>query len=76
MELDSLEQLEESDELTPDDVVRKMEIMVEQYNIHVDEESYWHQRSHARWLLQGVQNTSYFHKIANGRKRKKTRCTP
>jgi mannosylglycoprotein endo-beta-mannosidase len=72
MELDSLEQLEESDELSPDHVVRKTEIMVELYNIHVDDESYWHQRSHARWLLQGDQNTSYFHKIANGRKMKNT----
>jgi mannosylglycoprotein endo-beta-mannosidase len=72
MELDSLEQLEESDGLSPDAMVRKTKIMVELYNIHVDEESYWHQRLHARWLLQGDQNTTYFHKIANGGKRKNT----
>ena len=38
--------------------------------MNVEEESYWFQRSHARWLLHGDLNTSYFHKIANGRKRK------
>jgi mannosylglycoprotein endo-beta-mannosidase len=66
-ELDLLEQMEENVALSPDDVLR---IMVELYNIHAEEESYSHQRSHARWLLHGDQNTSYFHKIANGRKRR------
>ena len=37
--------------------------------MHVEEENYWHQRAHARWLLHGDLNTSYF-QIANGRKRK------
>jgi hypothetical protein len=69
MELDSLEKVEEIDELSPDDVVGKTKIMVELYNIHVDEESYWRQQSHARSLRQGDQNSSYFHKIANGIKK-------
>ena len=34
------------------------------------EEMYWYERSHETWLLQGDNNTSYFHKCANGRKRK------
>lgn len=29
-------------------------------------------RCHEQWLLKGDNNTSYFHKIANGRKRKNT----
>lgn len=36
------------------------------------EESYWHARCHEQWLLKGDNNTKYFHKIANGRKRKNT----
>jgi hypothetical protein len=70
-ELDSLEQMEEIAELSPTDVVKKTQIMVELFNIHAEEESYWHQRSHARWLLHGDQNTAYFHRIANGRKKNK-----
>jgi hypothetical protein len=34
------------------------------------EESYWHNRCHEEWLLKGDNNTKYFHRIANGRKRK------
>lgn len=36
------------------------------------EEAYWHKRCHEEWLLKGDNNTKYFHKIANGRKRKNT----
>ena len=34
------------------------------------EELYWYERSHENWLLQGDNNTAYFHKCANGRRRK------
>jgi hypothetical protein len=36
------------------------------------EESYWHQRSREKWLLQGDSNTAFFHKMSNGCKRKRT----
>jgi hypothetical protein len=36
------------------------------------EETYWHNRCHEEWLLKGDNNTKYFHRIANGRKRKNT----
>jgi hypothetical protein len=39
-ELDSLEQMEEIAELSPTDVVKKTQIMVELFNIHAEEESY------------------------------------
>jgi hypothetical protein len=39
-ELDSLEQMEEIAELSPTDVVKKSQIMVELFNIHAEEESY------------------------------------
>lgn len=38
----------------------------------VNEEIFWLQQSHERWLLKGDLNTDYYHKIANGRKRKNT----
>ena len=34
------------------------------------EESYWAQRGHVHWLQEGHANTSYFHSVANGRRRK------
>jgi hypothetical protein len=35
------------------------------------EEAYWRQRGGEKWILEGDANTSYFHSIANGRRRKK-----
>jgi hypothetical protein len=72
LELETLEQLEEDNELSPEMFVRKTDIQVELYNLNVEEENYWRQRSHAKWLLHGDQNSSYFHKIANGSKCKNT----
>ena len=34
------------------------------------EEEYWRQQSQQKWLLEGDANTTYFHAIANGRRRK------
>jgi hypothetical protein len=38
--------------------------------MHEEEEMYWFKRAHEKWLLEGDNNTEYFHMIANGRKRK------
>lgn len=38
--------------------------------IYSDEEKYWQGRSGEKWLLEGDANTSFFHGVANGRKRK------
>jgi mannosylglycoprotein endo-beta-mannosidase len=38
--------------------------------IYKGEEIIWRHRSHQKWLLQGDANTTYFHAIANGRRRK------
>ena len=40
--------------------------------IYTAEEIYWQKRGGERWILQGDSNTSFFHKCANGRKRKST----
>jgi hypothetical protein len=50
---------------------RKADTNTKLYEILVNEEIYWLQQSHERWLFKGDLNTDYFHKIANGHKRKK-----
>lgn len=35
-----------------------------------DEELQWQRKGGEKWILEGDANTSYFHKCANGRKRK------
>lgn len=62
--------LEESNCLDANQTIRKMELIKESLHMLDQEEAYWHNRCHEQWLLQGDNNTSYFHKIANGRKRK------
>jgi mannosylglycoprotein endo-beta-mannosidase len=47
-------------------------IMVELMEIYKEEELLWYQKSHEKWLLEGDLNTRYFHRVANGRKRKNT----
>jgi mannosylglycoprotein endo-beta-mannosidase len=39
-------------------------------NLYQKEEDYWRQRSRIKWTVQGDANTTYFHAIANGRRRK------
>jgi hypothetical protein len=63
--------MEEWMDLSRADWIRKTNIQVELFNLYVEEEEYWFQRSHARWLLHGDRNTLYFHRIANGRKKEK-----
>jgi hypothetical protein len=49
--------------------MRKMQLLKEFMNLLEQEESYWHSRCHEQWLLKGDNNTSYFHKVANGRRK-------
>uniref|UniRef100_A0A453Q9N7 Uncharacterized protein n=1 Tax=Aegilops tauschii subsp. strangulata TaxID=200361 RepID=A0A453Q9N7_AEGTS len=72
MELAMLEELEEEHMLPPDLYSRKVDVNAELYELLVNEEIFWLQQSHERWLLKGDLNTDYYHKIANGRKRKNT----
>lgn len=40
------------------------------------EELYWQQRGSEKWVLEGDSNSSFFHLVANGRKRKKNNTLP
>jgi hypothetical protein len=46
----------------------KQEIQVVLLDIMENEKLYWHQRSNEHWLLQGVHNTAFVHRVANGKK--------
>lgn len=52
--------------------MRKYWLLCENLKLLEQEELYWFQRSHETWLLKGDCNSAYFHKCANGRKRKNT----
>ena len=69
-ELLSLEALEESCSLTMEQVTRKTVVLAEIFKINEEEEIYWQQRSHDKLLHEGDNNTGYFHRMANGRRRK------
>lgn len=72
IELAMLEELEENGPLSPELYNIKIDVSTELHDILVNEEIYWLQQSHEHWLLKGDLNTDYYHKIANGRKRKNT----
>ena len=71
-ELQQMETLEELVGLSPEEQHMRFQIQVELYNLYTEEESYWYQKAHGNWLLEGDLNTAYFHWIANGRRRKKS----
>lgn len=55
-----------------DQMSRKVWLLKEYLQLLDQEESYQISRCHENWLLKGDNNTSYFYKVANGRKRKNT----
>ena len=62
---------EEENGLLPSHLMeRKTFIQTELLRLLAEEELYWHKRSNSKWLLEGDNNTSFFHRIANGKKRK------
>jgi hypothetical protein len=71
-ELSAIDALEETNDLSPNLYIRKTDINHELFGIYAKEELLWFQRSHEKWLLEGDPNTSYFHRVANGRKSKNT----
>lgn len=69
-ELKSLEEMEEISPLSISQANRKYDIQSMLLQLDADEESYWYKRTQSQWLLKRDNNTEYFHRIANGRKRK------
>jgi len=70
-ELSTLELLEENDCLSLEQLQQKVNLIHNIMEICEDEELYWFKRSHEKWLLEGDNNTEFFHRVANGRKRRK-----
>jgi hypothetical protein len=70
-ELEFLEVLEEDNILFGDQYATKGTIQANLMQIYEEEEAFWFDRSSKIWLLEGDNNTAYFHRIANGRKTKK-----
>jgi hypothetical protein len=68
--LADLEKREEEGSLTAFMLRKKNFIQTELWRILEEEEIYWHKRSNQNWLLKGDNNTEYFHRVANGKKRK------
>jgi hypothetical protein len=71
-ELWELEHMEEDNILNAAQYMRKSDLQCESMRLLEEEELYWYKRSHEQWLLKGDNNTEFFHRIANGRKRKNT----
>jgi hypothetical protein len=71
-EMEALELQEEDHPLNTAQIRRRAQIQKELLSIIDREETYWRQISREKWLLQGDSNTSFFHIISNGCKRKRT----
>jgi hypothetical protein len=69
--LQNLEDIEENTPLSKEQLLRKSAIQKDLMTLFEHEEDFWHQRGRENWLLKGDNNTKYFHRIANGHKRKK-----
>jgi hypothetical protein len=71
-ESSKLETIEELHDLDDHQYTQKMNLIKQSLALIEQEETYWLNRCHEQCLLKGDNNTSYFRKIANGRKRKNT----
>lgn len=70
-ELEKLEKQEEKGSLSTEKLERKTFIHTELLRLSEEEELYWHKRSNNMWLLKRDNNTAFFHRVANGKKKKK-----
>lgn len=68
--LTCLEELEEIQTLSDAQMARRSQLQSELATLLEEEEEYWHKRSNETWLLKGDNSNEFFHKIANGRRRK------
>jgi mannosylglycoprotein endo-beta-mannosidase len=68
--IDELDRKAETILLSPQEVELRHHLKGQLTKLLREEEIYWLQRSKATKLLQGDDNTKYFHMVANGRHRK------
>ena len=66
-----MELLEEEFVLSWEQIQKKVQLQSAILRSLEEEELYWFKRSREKWLHEGDSNTEYFHRIANGRRRKK-----
>jgi hypothetical protein len=71
-ELRDLEIMEEHGSLDEGHIKNRVDLKVELFYILEDEELYWYKRCHEDRLLRGDNNTKFYHRVANGKKRKQT----
>jgi hypothetical protein len=71
-ELKNLEDLDKISALCDNQMQRRIVIQQELMSLFEHEEEIWHPRGKENWLLKGDNNTEYYHRIANGHKRKNT----
>jgi CelD/BcsL family acetyltransferase involved in cellulose biosynthesis len=67
-----MEDMEESGPLNFDQIKHRIDLKVELLHILDEEELFWFKKCHEAWLFKGDNNTEFFHRIANGRRRKQT----
>ena len=68
--IDVLDKKAETSLLSPQELELRYHLKGQLTKLLREEEIYWLQRSKATKLLQGDDNTKYFHLVANGRHRK------
>lgn len=67
----ALELKEESIPLTNLEIEEGVKLQTELMSLLELEELFWFKRSHETWVLKGDNNTEFYHRVANGRRRKK-----
>jgi len=56
------------------EIKRKMDIQRKILEILGEKELYWCKRAQSTWLLKGDNNSDFFHRVANGRKKNTPSC--
>jgi hypothetical protein len=59
----------------PPEIYIRKNLIVELQELYIDEDLQWFNISHEKWLVQGDQKISFFHRGPNGIKRKNTMLT-
>ncbi|KAG6728212.1 hypothetical protein I3842_02G162400 [Carya illinoinensis] len=71
-EIQIFDRITEERALTPEELLRKTELVSELERILSLEEISWRQKSRALWLKEGDRSTKFFHRVANSYRRNNT----